>query len=143
MSDQEIGEILRRSRVVAVVGLSGDPGRPSFQVAAYLQRHGYRVVPVNPFVWEVLGERSYGSLVEVPVELQRVLDVVDVFRRSADVPGVVADVVRVREAVGRPFVVWMQLGVVSVEAAEVARRAGLVVVMDRCMMEEHRRLGLG
>jgi predicted CoA-binding protein len=123
--------ILREARTVAVVGLSPNPERPSHRVARYLQEQGYRIVPVNPTVQSVLGERSYPSLAEIPEPV----DVVDVFRRSEDVPPVVEQAI----AIGAR-VVWMQEGVVHPEAAERARTAGLAVVMDRCMRKEHSRL---
>ena len=130
MSD-EIRDILSRSKTVAVVGLSDDPSRSSYHVAAYLQSAGYRIIPVNPRVTEVLGERSYAGLRDVPVPI----DLVDVFRRSEAVPPVVEDAI----AVGAKAV-WMQEGVVHEEAAARARAAGLKVVMDRCTLKEHARL---
>ena len=123
--------IFQSTRTIAVVGLSPNPDRASHGVAAYLQAAGFRIIPVNPTVAEVLGERSYASLDEVPEPV----DVVDIFRRSEDVPGVVEQAIR-RGA----KVVWMQEGVVNEAAAEAARAAGLTVVMDRCMLKEHQRL---
>jgi predicted CoA-binding protein len=127
----EIRDILAASKTVAVVGLSDNPGRASHNVAAYLQRNGYRVIPVNPMVSEVLGERSYPSLRDVPEPI----DLVDIFRRSEDVPPVVDDAI----AVGAKAV-WMQEGIVHEGAAAKARAAGLKVVMDRCTLKEHARL---
>jgi predicted CoA-binding protein len=123
--------IFRDARTIAVVGASPNPERPSHGVAAYLQAAGYRIIPVNPTVDAVLGEKSYASLADVPEPI----DVVDVFRRSEDVPPIVAEAVRVGARV-----VWMQEGVVNEAAAASARAAGLTVVMDRCMLKEHRRL---
>lgn len=123
--------ILRTARTVAVVGLSPNPERPSHRVARYLQGQGYRIVPVNPTVESVLGERSYPSLAEIPEPV----DVVDVFRRSEEVPPLVEEAIRIRAKA-----VWMQEGVVHEEAAAKARAAGLAVVMDRCMLKEHSRL---
>ena len=123
--------ILRTARTVAVVGLSPNPERPSHRVARYLQGQGYRIVPVNPTVESVLGERSYPSLAEIPEPV----DVVDIFRRSEDVPPVVEQAIRIGAKA-----VWMQEGVVHEEAAAKARAAGLAVVMDRCMLKEHSRL---
>jgi predicted CoA-binding protein len=133
MSD-EIRDILTASKTIAVVGLSDNPDRPSYHVAAYLQRHGYRIIPVNPGAREVLGERAYPSLRDVPVPV----DLVDVFRRSEAVPPVVDDAI----AVGARAV-WMQEGVVHEDAAAKARAAGLKVVMDRCTLKEHARLAAG
>ena len=121
-------KILLSARTIAVVGLSPDPRRPSHGVARYLQRTGYRIVPVNPNVDQVLGERAYPSLREVPVPV----DVVDVFRRSEFVGPIVDDAIAIRASA-----VWLQDGVIDQEAAERARAAGLDVVMDDCMMRRH------
>jgi predicted CoA-binding protein len=137
MGQSLVEEILWKYHVIAVVGLSNDLNKPSFRIAAYLKQHGYRIIPVNPFINEVLGEKSYKSLLDIPETLQRSIDVVDIFRRSEDVPAVVDQAIKMKEAVGRPFVVWMQLGIVNEQAAQAARQAGLVVVMDKCMMVEH------
>ncbi len=133
MDDQFLREILSGSRTVAMVGLSAKPERDSYQVAAYLKEHGYRVIPVNPGVGEVLGERAYASLADIPEPV----DIVDIFRRPEDAPAVVAQAL-----VLKPRAVWLQLGVGSREAAQVAGRAGIPVVMDRCLKMEHIRLGL-
>jgi uncharacterized protein len=124
-------EILQSARTIAVVGLSGKRYRPSYGVAEYLKRSGYRVIPVNPEESEVLGERSYPDLDSVPGEV----DVVDIFRRSEFVPEVVEAAIRKGAKV-----VWMQEGVIHEEAARRAREAGLTVVMDRCILKDHRRL---
>jgi predicted CoA-binding protein len=129
--EEDYLDIFRRTRTIAVVGLSPNPDRPSHRVARYLREQGYRIVPVNPTVDTVLGERSYASLTDVPEPV----DVVDVFRRSEDVPPVVEEAIRIGAKV-----VWMQEGVVHEEAAARARAAGLQVVMDRCMLKEHQRL---
>jgi predicted CoA-binding protein len=131
--DDEIRDILSTSKNIAVVGLSDRPVRASFGVAAYLQGKGYRIIPVNPLITEVLGERSYASLRDVPVPV----DLVDIFRRSEDVPLIVDDAI----AIGARTV-WMQEGIVNEEAADKARAAGLKVVMDRCTLKEHARLGV-
>lgn len=140
MSSEQIKEILQKTKTIAVVGLSNDPEKTSFKVSAFLKQQGYRIVPVNPFVDKVLGEKSYKSLLDIPMEIQRTLDVVDIFRKAQDVPPIVEQAIKLKAAVGRPFVVWMQLGIVNEAAAEAARKAGLVVVMDRCLMIEHHRL---
>jgi uncharacterized protein len=139
LSEREINEILQRYRVIAVVGLSGDRSKPSYEVAAYMQSRGYRIVPVNPNVGQVLGERSYKSLLEIPAETQRQIEIVDVFRRVQDVLPVVEQTVKLKAVNEKPLVVWMQTGIVAEAAAVVARKAGLVVVMDRCIMVEHKR----
>jgi predicted CoA-binding protein len=124
-------EILQSARTVAVVGLSGKRYRPSYGVAEYLKREGYRVVPVNPEETEVLGEKCYPDLDSVPGEI----DVVDVFRRSEFVPEIVEAAIRKGAKV-----IWMQEGVIHEEAARRAREAGLTVIMDRCILKDHRRL---
>lgn len=127
-------------KTVAVVGLSKDPSKYSHKVAAYLKGHGYRIVPVNPFADEVLGEKSYKSLLEIPEEIQRNIDLVDIFRPSEDIPPIVEQAIQVRQKHGKLKAVWMQLGIVNEQAAENARNVGLEVVMNRCIMMEHKRL---
>jgi uncharacterized protein len=122
--------ILQSARTIAVVGLSGKRYRPSYGVAEYLQRSGYRIVPVNPEETEVLGEKSYPDLDSVPGQV----DVVDIFRRSEFVPEIVEAAIRKGAKA-----VWMQEGVIHEEAASRARQAGLAVVMDRCILKDHRR----
>ena len=126
----EILRILQEARTVAVVGLSPNELRASNFVGFYLKRHGYRVVPVNPTAQEVLGEACYPSLADVPFPI----DVVDVFRTPEAVPGIAAEAVEVGAKA-----LWLQFGVISFEGAEIARRGGLAVVMDRCLKVEHAR----
>jgi hypothetical protein len=140
LSKNEIREILCTCKTIAVVGLSREPEKDSYRVAAYLKKHGYHIVPVNPFADEVLGGRSYKSLLDIPVEVQKQIDLVDVFRRPEDVTPIVEQAVKLREKHGKPCVIWMQLGIINEKAAAVARKAGLIVVMDRCIMQEHKRL---
>jgi predicted CoA-binding protein len=135
-----VKEILSSCKTIAVVGLSREPDKDSYRVAAYLKKHGFRIVPVNPFADEILGEKSYKSLLDMPIEVQKTIEVVDVFRPSKDVPPIVEQAVKLKEMHGTPFVVWMQLRIVNEKAAETAEKAGLTVVMDRCMMQEHKRL---
>jgi predicted CoA-binding protein len=127
-------EILRKYRTVAVVGVSSREDRPSHRVARYLKEHGYLIVPVNPRETEVLGERCYPDLCSVPEPVE----VVDVFRRPGQVPRVVAEAISLGAKA-----VWMQEGIVHEAAARRARKAGLEVVMDRCMMAEHKKLSGG
>ena len=138
-TDELITSILSL-KTVAVVGLSKDRSKPSHDVATYLKSCGYRIVPVNPTIDEVLGEKSYKSLLEIPDQLRRQIDVVDIFRRSEDVPPIVDQAIQLRRSMGRPTAVWMQLGIVNEEAAKKAKESGLEVVMDRCMKIEHARL---
>jgi predicted CoA-binding protein len=139
LSRNKIREILTKYKTVAVVGLSREPDKDSHRVSAYLKKHGFRIIPVNPFADEVLGEKSYKSLLDIPPEIQKTIDVVDVFRPSKDVPPIVEQAVKLKEMYGKPHVVWMQLGIVNEQAAETAKKAGLTVVMDKCMMVEHKR----
>ncbi len=135
MTAEALRRILREARTVAVVGLSPKPWRTSHQVARYLQAAGYRIVPVHPGHPEVLGERSYPTLTAAAAE--HALDVVDVFRRS-DAVGPIVD-----EAIGlRPRLIWLQVGVVDGAAAARAAAAGVPLVMDRCLMVDHRALGV-
>ncbi len=118
------------ARTIAVVGLSDNPAKPSHYVSAYMQRMGYNIYPVNPGIEQVLGERSYGSLSELPVKP----DVVNVFRAPSQIPAIVDEMLRL----GLKNL-WVQLGIVNPEAAERAEEGGIRVVMDRCIMVEHRR----
>lgn len=138
--DDIVKEILSTCRTIAVVGLSRDPSKPSYQVPEYLKNHGFHIVPVNPFIDTILGEKTYKSLLEMPPEIQRTIEIVEIFRPSADVPPIVEQAVKLKEIHGVLKVVWMQLGIVNEEAAEMARKAGLTVVMDKCMREEHKSL---
>jgi len=124
---------------IAVVGLSKDPSRPSHEVASYLQKHGYRIVPINPTVDEVLGEKAYPSLLDLPESLKREIDVVDIFRRTEDVPPIVAETIKLHAILEHPKAVWMQLGIVNEDSGRQARDAGLLVVMDRCLKIERGR----
>jgi predicted CoA-binding protein len=134
--EENIKSILENYRTVAVVGLSRDPNKDSYRVANYLQSVGYRIIPVNPFADEILGEKSYKSLLDVP----ETIEIVDIFRPSEEVTAIVEEAIQLKNRVGSPKVVWMQLGIVNEEAAKQAREAGFKVVMDRCMMREHKRL---
>ncbi len=132
-TDPELREVLGRAKTIAVVGLSDKPERDSNEVARYLQSQGYRIVPVNPMLTEVLGEKAYPSLAAIPAEVR--VDIVDVFRRSDQVPPVVDEAIQRGDKV-----VWMQLGVENAPAAAKARAAGLTVFENLCIMVQHRRL---
>jgi len=136
----DLKEILTRYKTVAVVGLSRDPSKDSYQVAEYLKKHSFHIVPINPFADEVLGEKSYKSLLDMPAELQKTLEIADIFRPSAEILPIVEQVIQLKKLFGVPYVVWMQLGIINGQAAETAKKAGLRVVMDKCMMQQHRRL---
>jgi predicted CoA-binding protein len=141
MQSEDDGRITRilSAKTIAVVGLSKDPSRPSHDVASYLRSHGYRIVPVNPTVDNVLREKSYASLIDLPEAVRREIDVVDIFRRAEDVPPIIDQAIQLHKLYGRPKAVWMQLGIINEAAAKKAREAGLEVVMDRCMKIEHAR----
>ncbi|MBV8710110.1 MAG: CoA-binding protein [Acidobacteriaceae bacterium] len=131
MNDTELAKLLRETKTIAVVGLSSNPMRPSFGVSRFLQRQGYRIIPVNPNETEVLGERAYPSVKDVPEQV----DIINIFRRPARVPEVIDD------ALGKGArCIWMQEGVVNHEAARKAEEAGMSVVMDRCILKEMARL---
>ena len=134
--DNDINHILHHHRTVAVVGLSPRPHRDSYEIASYMQRHGWRIIPINPAaqVAEILGEKVYPNLIEAAKHEQ--IDLVDVFRNSADVPPVADEAI----AIGAKAL-WLQLGIEHPAAAEKARAAGLMVVQNRCLLVEHRRLG--
>jgi uncharacterized protein len=133
LPERELRSLLVEANVVAVVGISSKPWRPSYGVAAYLQEHGYRIVPVNPNEDEVLGELVYASLLDIPRDVR--VDVVDVFRRAEHTPEVARDAV----AIGAR-VLWLQEGIVSEEAARIASDGGLEVIMGVCIMKVRERL---
>ncbi|HEY2364701.1 MAG TPA: CoA-binding protein [Candidatus Angelobacter sp.] len=126
----EIGQLLKRTKTIAVVGLSDSPLRPSYGVSAYMQSHGYKIIPVNPSIKGSLGEKAVASLAEV----EEKIDMVDVFRRSEYVPDLVDEAIRLKVPA-----IWLQEDVIHEEAAEKARNAGIFVVMDKCILKEHRR----
>ena len=128
-ANDDIGRLLTNAKTIAVVGLSDSPLRPSHGVSAYMQSQGYRIIPVNPAIRGALGEKAVASLGEIKEKI----DIVDVFRRSEFVPEVVDEAIRLNVPA-----IWMQEGVVHEAAAEKARQAGIVVVMDRCILKEHR-----
>ncbi|NLE06224.1 MAG: CoA-binding protein [Crenarchaeota archaeon] len=141
MSQQvKINNILHNYKVIAVVGLSKDPEKASFQVAFYLKGHGYKIIPVNPTAEKILGEKSYKSLLDIPVKLQKTIEIVDVFRKPEEVPQVVEQSIKLKQLYGKPFVIWMQYGAVNKEAAKLAEKEGLIVVADECIMKKHRGL---
>jgi uncharacterized protein len=124
-----IADLFRTAHTIAVVGLSDNPLRPSHGVSAYMQSQGYKIIPVNPQADEVLGEKAYASLLDVPESI----DIVDIFRRSEFVPEIVDQAIQLKARA-----IWMQEGVVHQQAAEKARNAGLLVIMDSCILKEHR-----
>jgi len=132
--DQKLTNILKSANTVASVGLSSNPQKESYGVALYLKEQGYKIIPVNPTASEILGEKVYASLSDIPEKV----DVVQVFRKPEDVPPVVEEAIKIGAKV-----IWMQEGIVNYEAARKAEDAGLQVVMDACMRATHRRLNIG
>ena len=130
-TSEEIAKILRTSKVIAVIGASPKPERPSHWISVYLKEQGYKVIPVNPGQTEVLGDKCYKSLTDVP----EAVDIVDIFREPAAVPAIVDEAIAKKAKV-----IWMQEGIVHNEAAEKARQAGLKVIQNRCLYKEHVRL---
>ena len=128
-----IYELLSRIKTIAVVGLSESPMRPSHGVSAYMQAAGYKIVPVNPRITESLGEKAYPSLLEIPAELAKTIDLVNVFRRLEYVDEIVNQAIQLKMKA-----LWLQEDVIDQRAAEKARKAGMFVVMDRCILKEHR-----
>jgi uncharacterized protein len=134
-SDAEVRDVLTRARTIAIVGLSEKPERDSNEVARYLQSKGYRIIPVNPSVPEILGEKSYPSVSAIPKEIR--VDIVDVFRRSEAVPAIALEAIR-----RGVKVLWMQLGVDNADASSHVREAGGIAFENLCIMTQHRRLGI-
>jgi predicted CoA-binding protein len=130
VESERIADLLRRAKTIAVVGLTDSPIRPSYGVSSYMQSQGYRIIPVNPKVKDSLGEKSYASLLDVPEKI----DIVNIFRRPEAVPEVVDQAIQLKVPA-----IWMQEGVIHEQAAEKARKAGVFVVMDRCILKEHVR----
>lgn len=130
-SEQEIKDILSKYKTVAVIGMSKNPEKDAYRIPEYMKNKGYRIIPVNPSASEILGEKSYKKLSEVPGEV----DIVDVFRPSEDVPNYVEEVIS-----KKPKVFWLQLGVENREAQEKVASAGIKVVFNKCIMQEHKRL---
>jgi predicted CoA-binding protein len=129
--DDEIKEILEKSKIIAIVGLSDKPERDSYQVAEYLKNRGYTIIPVNPAKPEILGEKSYPDLASIPVPV----DIVDIFRNIDAVPGIVDEAIGIKAKV-----VWMQLGLAHNASAQKARESGLIAVQSKCMKVEHQKL---
>ncbi|MBF0614577.1 MAG: CoA-binding protein [Magnetococcales bacterium] len=133
IADQELIALLTRARVIAVVGLSPKPDRASYRVAEYMQQAGYRIIPVRPMGEEILGERCYPSLEEIPREIH--VDIVDLFRRAEETPPLAEESVRIGADC-----LWLQSGILNDDSMAIARQGGLLAIQDRCLMVEHRRL---
>jgi len=135
-------EVMRKYKVIAVVGASKNPEKDANTVPAYLQSHGYTIIPVNPTADSVNGVKAYPSLADIPEELARKVEIVDVFRPSEEFPQVAKQVAEMKAKTGRPFVFWGQLGLENEEAKEILSTAKVDFVMDRCMRVEHRLAGI-
>ena len=133
-------EVLKKARVIVVVGASRSPDKDAGKVPRYLMRQGYKVIPVNPFASEIEGVKAYPSLLDIPEDIARNIDVVDVFRPPEEAQRIVDQVLELRRRYGRPWAIWFQKGTANPEAVRRAESEGLVVVADKCMMEEHQRM---
>ncbi|UCF59612.1 MAG: CoA-binding protein [Candidatus Bathyarchaeota archaeon] len=140
LNQSNLKEILTKYRTVAIVGVSRYVSKDSYRVAEYLKKQGFYIVPINPFADEVLGEKSYGSLLDIPTEFQETIKIVDIFRPFDYAPSIVEQSIQLKKLHDVLEVVWMQLGIVNEQAAEKARNAGLTAVMDKCIIREHQRL---
>jgi len=135
-----IEQILKQYKTLAIVGLSQDPTKASHQVAQYLQEKGYNVIPVNPNEEQILGQKTYKTLLDIPPETQKTIEIVDIFRPSKDVPPIIDQAIQLKKQHGKPYVIWMQLGITNQQAAEKAKEAKLAVIMNKCIMTEHGHL---
>jgi hypothetical protein len=134
-------DVLRKHRVIAVVGASKSQEKEAYTVPLYLKNHGYRVIPVNPTAERIHGEKAYANLGEIPTDLARTVDVVEVFRPSDELPSVASQVAEMRFKTGRPFVFWAQLGLENDEAKRILQDAGVDYVMNACMRTQHQLMG--
>jgi len=137
---ENIAEILQNSKVIAVVGCSKNPGKDAHEVPALMQSKGYRIIPINPTATEILGEKSYPSLLELPLELKKQIEIIDIFRPSNEVAGIVEQVLGLQKETGKKYVVWTQLGIQDDSAAARARAAGLKVIQNHCLKIEYKKL---
>jgi len=124
LNRREIQEILQKSKVIAVVGLSRDPEKASHRVSLYMKEHGFTIIPVNPTADRILSEKSYKSLVDIPSEIQKAVDIIDIFRPAENVPSIVAQTIKLRETHGKPDVIWMQWGLSTRTLLKQLRKRG-------------------
>ncbi len=132
-------EVLRKYKVIAVVGASKNPEKEAYTVPQYMKEHGYEIIPVNPTADQILGEKVYPSLLDLPAEVAKQVELVDVFRPSEELPQVAQQVIDMRQKYGRPFVFWAQLGLENVEAKRILSKNGVPYVMNACMRVVHRQ----
>jgi uncharacterized protein len=140
LSEPDVAAIINNYKTIAIIGMSDTIGKPSYRIGAYLKQHGYQIIPVNPKIHKVFGLKSYKTLLDIPDKIAKSIEVVDIFRKAEDVPPIIEQAIQLKQKYGRLCVIWMQFGIKNEEAAAVARKAGLVVVMDKCMMAERRHL---
>lgn len=140
MNQNDIMDILSKYDTVAIVGLSRSHSKDSYKVAKYLKKNGFQILPINPFADELLGEKCYKSLLDIPATIQKTIEIVNIFRPSEDVLPIAEQVVRLKKQHEVPHVLWMQLGIINKQAAELARKVNVIVVMNKCIKQEHHRL---
>lgn len=140
LSQDSVKKILTKYKTVAIIGLSQNSTKDSYRVAEYLKNHGFQVTPINPSADEILGQKCYKSLTDMPADLKRTVEIIDVFRPSEEILPIVKQATELKKLYGTPYVIWMQLGITNGGASETARKAGFIVIMNKCMMQEHRRL---
>ena len=140
--DAQIEYILKTKKVIAVVGCSKNAGKPAHDVPAVMQSKGYKIIPINPTADEILGEKCYPSLLDLPFELKKEIGIIDIFRPSEEVGQIVAQVIKLKHETGQNYVIWAQLGIRDDVAAGVAKAEGLEVIQDRCIKIEYNKLSL-
>jgi hypothetical protein len=138
MNEKEtIIKILHEYRTVAIVGLSRNSGKESYIVADYLKKNKYTIIPVNPYALNILNEKCYKSLLDIPEYLQKKIEIVVIFRSSSEIKPIINQALKLKNKYGTPCVIWMQLGIINIEAAKQAREAGIITIMNKCIKIEH------
>ena len=136
----DVNEVLCKLCNITIIGVSRDPTKDSHKVASYLKSKGYTVIPINPSADKIIGEKCYKTLIDIPEDVQRQIEVVDIFMRSENVLHPIMDAIGLKKRHGNLKAVWMQLGIINEKVAKKAEDAGLTVIMDRCMMREHKKI---
>lgn len=139
-NQNEIKKIFTKYKTVAIVGLSRNPKKDSYIVASYLKNHGFNIIPVNPYADEILGEKSYVNLLDIPTDLQKTIEIIDIFRPSDQVLNIINEAIKLKRTYNLPYVIWMQLNIINDNAAKLAKKSGFYVVMNKCMRIEHLKL---
>lgn len=140
MAEPSIKQILERYNTIAIVGLSQNPEKDSYKVAQYLQKHGYKILPINPIADKILGQKSYNTLLDMTPDLQKNIEIVDIFRPTEEILAIVNQAIQIKKQHNNLEVIWMQRGIINQQAAEKAKKVGLTVIMNKCVMQEHRQL---